>query len=49
VDRRVVDADDLDGPARLEKELHEAFLRRGVALGARTTRALRPLPHRRSD
>jgi len=44
----VVDADDLDGPARLEKELHAAFLRRGVVLGARTTRALRPLPHRGS-
>lgn len=43
------DADDLRGPARLEKELHEAFLRRGVSLGARTTRALRPLPHRPSD
>jgi hypothetical protein len=44
----VVDADDLYGPARLEKELHEAFLSRGVVLGARTTRALRPLPHRGS-
>jgi hypothetical protein len=43
----VADADDLRGPARLEKELHEAFARRGIALGARTTRALRPLPHRR--
>jgi hypothetical protein len=42
----VADADDLHGPARLEKELHEAFLLRGVVLGTRTTRALRPLPHR---
>jgi hypothetical protein len=42
----VVDVDDLQGPARLEKELHEAFLLRGVVLGTRTTRALRPLPHR---
>ena len=42
----VADADDLGGPARLEKELQEAFFRRGVALGARTKRALRPLPHR---
>jgi hypothetical protein len=42
----VADADDLGGPARLEKELQEAFLRRGVALGVRTKRALRPLPHR---
>lgn len=42
----VADADDLHGPARLEKELQEAFLRRGVALGSRTKRALRPLPHR---
>ena len=31
----VVDVDDLHGPARLEKELHEAFLLRGVVLGAR--------------
>jgi hypothetical protein len=45
----VSDADDLHGPARLEKELQEAFLRRGVALGARTKRALRPLPHRAKD
>jgi hypothetical protein len=44
----VADADDLHGPERLEKELYEAFLRRGVALGARTKRALRPLPHRGS-
>jgi hypothetical protein len=44
----VADAHDLHGPARLERELHEAFLRRGVVLGARTTRALRPLPHRGS-
>jgi hypothetical protein len=45
----VADADDLHGPARLEKELQEAFLRRGVALGARSKRALRPLPHRAQD
>lgn len=44
----VVDADDLSGPARFEKELLEAFRRRGVVLGGRTTRALRPLPHRAS-
>jgi hypothetical protein len=44
----VVDVDDLHGPARLEKELYEAFLLRGVVLGARTARALRPLPHRRT-
>ena len=42
----VADSDDLGGPARFEKELHEAFFRRGVVLAGRTTRALRPLPHR---
>jgi hypothetical protein len=42
----VVDVDDQHGTIRLEKELHEAFMRRGVALGARRAHALRPLPHR---
>jgi hypothetical protein len=42
----MVDVDDLHGPERLEKDLHEAFLLRGVVLGVRTTRAVRPLPHR---
>lgn len=45
----VVDVDDLGGPERLEKELEVAFARRGVAIGGRTTRALRPLPHRSSE
>jgi hypothetical protein len=45
----VADVDDLRGPARLEKELQEAFFRRGVALGARRKRELRPLPHRSRD
>jgi hypothetical protein len=43
----IVEVDDLRSTARLEKELLEAFLRRGVDLRARTTGVLRPLPHRR--
>ena len=43
---RVVEADDLTNPVRLEKELYEAFLRRGVDLSGRVVGTLRPLPHR---
>jgi hypothetical protein len=43
----VTEADDLANPVRLEKELHEAFLARGVDLGRRTVGGLRPQPHRR--
>jgi hypothetical protein len=42
----IVELDDLRSTVRLEKELLEAFLRRGVDLRARTTGLLRPLPHR---
>jgi hypothetical protein len=42
----VVEADDLTNPVRLEKELYEAFLRRGVDLRGRVVGTLRPQPHR---
>ena len=42
----VVGADDLRNPVRLEKELHEAFARRGVHLGRRVVGTLRPRRHR---
>lgn len=42
----VVWADDLQSPVRLEKELHEAFARRGVNLGHRIVGTLRPRRHR---
>ena len=43
----VVDVDDLYGPARLEKELHEAFSARRRTGRSCGTRALQ-LPHRRT-
>jgi hypothetical protein len=42
----MVEADELFGGARLEKELHEAFARRGLDLRGRVVGALRPRPHR---
>ncbi|MDF3051640.1 MAG: hypothetical protein K0R87_3278, partial [Pseudonocardia sp.] len=42
----VIEVDDLKSPARLEKELYEAFARRGVDLRGRVAGTLRPLPHR---
>jgi hypothetical protein len=42
----MVDADDLANPVRLEKELYEAFLRRGMDLRGRVVGTLRPQPHR---
>ena len=42
----VIDADELFGTARLERELQEAFARRGVDLRGRITGVLRPRPHR---
>jgi hypothetical protein len=42
----VIDADNLNSAIHLEKELHEAFVRRGVDLRARVAGALKPLPHR---
>lgn len=42
----IVEVDDLRSTARLEKELLEAFLRRGVDLRGRSIGMLRPLPHR---
>jgi hypothetical protein len=44
----VVKADDLRSVSRMETELHNAFLRRGVDLSGRVAGALRPLPHRGS-
>jgi hypothetical protein len=44
----VSEADDLSNPVRLEKELHEAFVTRGVDLSGRVAGVLRPQPHRRT-
>jgi hypothetical protein len=45
----VIESDELLGGARLEKELEDAFARRGVDLRGRVTRALRPRPHREAQ
>jgi hypothetical protein len=42
----VIEAHELFGGVRLEKELEDAFARRGVDLRGRVVRALRPRPHR---
>ena len=42
----VVGVDDLRNPVRLERELYEAFARRGVDLRERVVGTLRPRPHR---
>jgi len=42
----VVEADDLRSVCRMEAELHDAFVRRGVDLRNRVAGTLRPLPHR---
>lgn len=42
----VVESDDLSSICRMETELHEAFLERGVDLRGRVAGSLRPLPHR---
>jgi Protein of unknown function (DUF559) len=42
----VIEAHELFGGVRLEKELADAFARRGVDLRGRVVRALRPRPHR---
>ncbi|MBW0137588.1 hypothetical protein I4I81_25485 [Pseudonocardia abyssalis] len=42
----VVDVDDLRSTLRVERELHEAFVARGLDPRGRTAGALRPRPHR---